>query len=371
MRRKGRRVRNSNGELIRVLHVGWHFCIRCVKQGRSLKSLGYPISALTHTISYGTDSYDSVYFYHNERQFMSVMKDIGHLFQLVHLHNEPDHMTVWAYNARKEFGFKWPIIHDYHDVNSVRIGQATKDEIRVFRLADGLVFVSEPCQRLCKELYDFRQPSVVFSHYCNHEWDKYKNYTPGEEDRAKRHGVVYFGGLNPPNHLVPPERRQVFKYRTLYPYMKEAVAQGNEVIIFAGNPDGYQSHLDLGATVFPPTQYDEAMNRMKEYKWGWVIFGDPDDPQTRNTTCNKWFEVIKCGCVPICCWCEEQERWNKRYECGINLKDPSELGNIEQNFGHLYPKLKARVDEINMTGELDSENHIHSIESLWGRVMKS
>ena len=137
---------------------------------------------------------------------MNVMKDIGHLYDIIVWHNEPNHQAVWFYNSRKENNHKYQLLVDFHDVNSIRINQADKDEIRVFRLADGLVFVSEPCQRLCKELYDFKQPSVVFSHYCNHEWDKYKNYTPGEEDRAKRHGIVYEGGINPPDHLVPPER---------------------------------------------------------------------------------------------------------------------------------------------------------------------
>ena len=53
------------------------------------------------------------------------------------------------------------------------------------------------------------------------------------------------------------------------------------------------------------------------------------------------------------------------------LNDPKELGNIEQNFGDKYPKLKARVDEINESGELDSENNIYKIEALWSKVLKN
>lgn len=241
----------------------------------------------------------------------------------------------------------------------------------MFRIADGFVFVSEPCKKHSLDLYEFKQPSVVFEHFCNEEWKGYKQYTPGKEDIERRHGIVYQGGLNPPDHLAEPQQMGMFKYRTIYPYFKEAVAQGNEVFIYAGNPAGYETHLDIGATVFPPTNYNKMMQEMQSYKWGWTLFGSKDDRQTEMTTCNKWFEYIHAGLVPIVLWAKETERWTKEYECGIVLNNPKELGNIEENFGHLYPKLKARVDEINMRGELHSENHIHRIEQLFSQVLNN
>ena len=294
------------------------------------------------------------------------MKDIGHLFDLVEYNNEPDNIAIWLHESREENKHKYKLVVDLHDLDSIRLGRPNKDEIRIFRLADGIMFVSEPCRELAKELYEFKQPSAVFAHYCNRD---IVSYEPGEEDRKSRKGIVYEGGLNPPDHMVPPEQRQMFRYRTMYPYMKEAVANGNEVTLFIGNPPGYQSHLDIGAIVHPPTIYNKMMDGMLRSKWGWLLFGAKDDPQTKNTTANKWFEYIKCGIVPICCWCEESERWTEKYKCGINLKHPNELGNIEENFGHLYPKLKDRVDEINTKGILDSENHIHVVESFWREVL--
>ena len=127
--------------------------------------------------------------------------------------------------------------------------------------------------------------------------------------------------------------------------------------------------MDIGAHVYPPTLYDKMMREMTAFKWGWILFGAPDDPQTEMTSANKTFELIKCGCVPIACWCKETERFIKEMKCGIVLNHPNELGNIEQNFGHLYPELKARVDEININGELDAENHIYKIENLHREVL--
>jgi len=360
-RRKGSRIRKKNGELVRILFAAHHCCIRVHKQLKSLKKLGYEIDILTNSISYGTDAADRIYFYHNKEQFMKVMAEIGHVYSYVTWHNEPDEQALWLYESRKANNHTYLLGQDWHDIDSIRLHRPNKSEVKIFRLLDYFVFVSEPCRKLAEELYDFKQPSTVFAHYCNRD---VVSYEPGEEDRAKRTGVVYEGGANPPDHLVPPEQRQVFRYRTIYPYFKEAVSNGNDLTLYIGNPPGYMSHQDLGAKVYPPTIYNKMMDGMKSAKWGWVLFGAPDDPQTKNTTCNKFFEYIKAGCVPICCWCEETERWNEKYQCGINLKHPDELGNIEENFGQLYPKLKDRVDEINVKGILDSENHIHIIESL-------
>lgn len=370
VRRKGKRVRNKDGNLVRILAIGHHTCIRCIKKCRSIKGLGYPCKLLTSTISYGTQEYDSIHFYHDKKQFMNAMEEIGDTVDIVEVNNEPNNMTVWAHEAKLANGFNYKIAHDWHDLDSVRINTAGKDEIKVFRLADGFVFVSDPCERLSKELYDFKQPSVVFSHYCNKEWKGYENYKPGKEDIDGRSGIVYQGGLNPPDHLLNPQAKRIFRYRSMYNLFKEAIANGNGLTIFAGNPDGYQSHIDIGATVHPPTYYDELMKNMQKFKWGWMLFGDKKDPQTKHTTANKWFEYLKVGVVPIVCWAEETARWTEKYGCGIVLDDPKELGNIEKNFGDQYPKLKKRVDEINESGELDSENHIHIIESLWGKVMK-
>jgi hypothetical protein len=297
---------------------------------------------------------------------MNVMKDVGHMYDITEWNNEPDEQAVWFHESRAANNHTYKIVVDFHDLDSIRLTRPNKDEVRVFRLADGLMFVSEPCRKLAYELYDFGQPSSVFAHYCNRDIIEYE---VGKEDIESRSGIVYEGGLNPPDHMVPPEYRKAFRYRTMYPLMKEAVASGNEVFIYAGNPQGYQSHLDIGATVFPPTEYDDLMSDMRKYKWGWLLFGEKDDPQTKNTTANKFFEYIKCGVVPIVCWAEESAKWAKKFGCGIALKDPSELGNIEKNFGHLYPRLKARVDEINTTGELDSENHIWKVEKFWDSVL--
>jgi len=369
-RRKGVRVKGEDGKPIRVLFTAHHCCIRVIKQLRSLKKLGYKIDILTNIVSYGTHEFNAVHYYHTEEQFKNTVREIGHLFDLVVHHNEPNVQTIWLDEIKKECGFKYKILTDFHDINSIRLGTADKEEIKVMQIADGLIYVSEPCQKLTNELYNYTRPSVIFEHYCNKEWVGYKNYVPGPVDLSRRHGIVYEGGLNPPEHMTDPAQRDMFKYRTIYPYFKEAVANGNEVILFVGNPNGYQTHLDIGATVFPPTAYDEMMMRMQEYKWGWVIFGEKDNPQTKYTQANKFYEYIKTGCIPIVCWCEETERVTKELGCGIVLNNPKELGNIEANFGHLYPKLKARVDEINITGELDSENHINKIEGLWRQVLQ-
>jgi len=365
-RRKGSRIRKKNGELIRVLFAGHHSCIRVHKQLKSLKNLGYKVDLLTNSISYGTDAPNNVYFFHNKEQFMNVMKDVGHLYDVVHWHNEPDEQGLWFYESRKENNHNYPIIFDWHDIDSIRLGRPNKNEVKAFRLMDGLVFVSEPCREAAKELYDFKQPSTILWHYCN---EGLPEWTPGEEDRKSRTGLVYQGGANPPDHMVPPEQRQVFRYRTMYPFFKESISNGNELTLYIGNPPGYQSHLDIGAKVFPPTIYSKLMNDMVKFKWGWCIFGAKGDPQTEKTQANKFWEYLQCGAVPICCWCKETEKTAKELGVGIVLEHPDELGNIEENFGHLYSDLKDRVDQLYLSKELTMENNIWRIEKLWSEVL--
>ena len=60
---------------------------------------------------------------------MNCLKDVGDKFDLIHVHNEPNHMTVWALEAKEKFELGCKIIHDWHDIDIVRLSAAQKDEI--------------------------------------------------------------------------------------------------------------------------------------------------------------------------------------------------------------------------------------------------
>jgi len=346
--------KKDDGELVKVLMIAVHCCIRVIKESRALKKLGYKLDLLTNRISYGTDEFERIFFYHDKQQLMNILKDekIREQYQIFHVHNEPD----WPVVAAHEAGCK-NIIFDCHDLDSVRIRNANLDEIRTMRLASGIVFVSEPVQKFAKELYDFKQPSVVLHHFCN---EGIVEYTP--EDDLVRKGIVYEGGANPPNTPT------MFKYRSLHPIMKKIVEMGNELYMFIGNGDGFETYQDIGAVVYPPTHYDEMMKEMVKMKWGACMFNNEDltEPQTNLTTMNKAYEYIAAGLPVLFLGAPHQAELFKPYNISIELKKIEDLGNVEQNFGHLYPELKSNVDK--MRKELVMENNIHIVEELYNAV---
>lgn len=351
---------NAKGEPIRILHIGHHFCIRNIKQCRALKKKGYRLDALTNRISYGMEEYDRVYFYHTVDQFKNVLRDVKDWYDIIQVANEPDWMLVVAHDIGCS-----PLIHDCHDLDSVRLNMANLDEIRVFSRADGAIFVSEPIRNFARDLYKYDKPMAVLAHYCNDSWDAWEEYTP-EQDRM-RHGIVYEGGANPPQ----AEGQTPFIYRSLYHHMRKIVEMGNELFMYIGNADGFETYQDIGAFVFPPTHYDELMLSMRQYKWGAVIFNneDLDQPQTNLTTMNKAYEYLWAGLPLLIMGAPEQARVLKKYGVALEFEKTEDIGNVEQKWGHLYPELKANVEKYRKI--LTMERHIHVVEKLYNKVLEN
>lgn len=349
----------ANGEPIRILDIGAHFCIRNIKMCRALKKKGYHLDALTGKISYGIDEYEKVFFYNDKHQFKNVLEATKGWYDIIKVANEPDWMLVVASNM----GCK-NLVHDCHDLDSIRFKHdniTNIDEIRVFNNADGAIFVSKPIEEYAKELHKFDKPTAVFYHYCN---DDYLDlYTPGQD--LNRSGIVYEGGANPPQ----VDAHTPFKYRSLYHVFKKVVDMGNEVHMYIGNYDGFEAYQDIGAIIYPPTHYDEMMKGMTLRKWGALIFNNEEltEEQTNITTMNKAYEYIMAGLPLVILGAPLQAELLRKYGVAIELKKISDLGNIEQNYGHLYPELKANVDRVRTL--LTTERHIHIIENLYKRVL--
>jgi hypothetical protein len=106
---------NEKGEPLRILHIAQHCCIRAIKQMRALKKKGYKIDVLTNKLSYGTDEYEKIFFFHTRDNFRNVLSDklITSQYDIFHVHNEPD----WLLNVAHNAGCK-PLIHDVHDLDS-------------------------------------------------------------------------------------------------------------------------------------------------------------------------------------------------------------------------------------------------------------
>lgn len=349
----------KNGEPIRILDIGAHFCIRNIKMCKALKKKGYHLDALSNKLSYGTDEYEKLFFYHNKEQFKNILHATKGWYDIIKVANEPDWMITVAHNC----GCK-NLVHDCHDLDSIRFkrdNMTNIDEIRAFNIAAGAIFVSKPIEAYAKDLHKFDIPTAVLYHYCNEDF--LNLYEPGKD--LNRTGIVYEGGANPPQ----TEENTPFKYRSLYRFFKQMVDMGNEVHMYIGNYDGFETYQDIGAFVYPPTIYNEMMKGMVLRKWGALVFNNEEltEEQTNLTTMNKAYEYIMAGLPIIIMGAPLQAEVLRKYGVAIELEKMSDLGNVEQKWGHLYPQLKANVDRARTL--LTMERHIHVIEKLYKSVL--
>ena len=215
---------NKDGKPLKILHVAQHCCIRAIKQMRALKKKGYRIDVLTNKLSYGTDEYEKLFFYHTRDQFRNVLCDelITSQYDIFHFHNEPD----WLLTVASNIGLK-PLIHDVHDLDSVRFvrdNMTNLDEIRAFNAADGALFVSKPVEHSAKVLHNYNKPTAVLYHFCNDNF--LELYDPKNE--GMRTGIVYEGGANPPIQ----DSQTPFRYRSLYHLIRQIVEMGKELHMY-------------------------------------------------------------------------------------------------------------------------------------------
>jgi hypothetical protein len=148
---------------------------------------------------------------------------------------------------------------------------------------------------------------------------------------------------------------------------------GNELFMHIGNLDAVASYSDIGATVYPPMLYTDLMNALINYKWGWCGFNNPDKEQrqTELTLTNKCWEYVAAGLPVIVYGATETARLVNELGIGFSINTMEELGNVEENYGSLYPIFKENVERIKREGIPWMENHVWKLENLYHVVLEN
>ena len=357
-------ILGKNGQPLKIGMLASHHCIRVVKRARALKKLGYKLYGNGNKVSYGVDNtYDSYFYWSNEQQFkesISIMIDQG--VTILDYSNEPDYPVIWAreviISMNKQDDVK--LVADLHDLDSIRRGIIPIPEREMFNAADGFIYVSLPIKEITNKLHDIKKPNIVLYPYCNEGIVEYD-----EALIATRHGMVYEGGANSPEDN---ELNQAFAYRSLYHIIKKLVDMGNEVHMFCGNFDAFQNYQNIGAMLYPPTDYDEMMKRMTQFKYGILVFNNKGntEPQVKYTTANKLFEYIACGLPPIACWCQECSNIVKKWDVGFVFDDIEEIQDTKQ----LETKYLEKMENIkNYNKKVTMEAFIVKLENLYAKLL--
>ena len=341
---------------MRIVWTSMHCCIRIIKLAKALMKTGrYEIHGIANQISYGTDMFDSFSFYHNTTQFENLIKTLP---ADLYIHsNEPNWQLT---RIRENTGPDAKLILDGHDFDSIRQGAIPLDEMRAFTNANGILFVSEEVKDWICTLHKDQlngKPMAVIEHYCSEEWHKLPQPAAGQ-----RSGLVYQGGAE-----SPPYKSSQFRYRHLYPILKQLVDQGNEIHLIPGNGDATVTYNNIGAFCYPPMVYDKLMAALRNKRYGLCTFnnGDLSQKQVNLTRTNKEMEYLACGLPVIVYGAPATAKYIKHHDIGLvfdKLEDiRPEILDAE------YPRLKANVDKL--MPELTMEKHIHRLEDLIKKVL--
>lgn len=330
MRDYSKPILDKNGNPLQILFCNQHCCIRVIKQARALRKLGYSVHALANKVAYGSDnSFHTLSIWQSEQQFKDAVKlYIEQGVRIVVWSNEPDIQARWARevidSANKQKKVK--LVLDWHDCDSVRIGTIPLDERLMVNAVDAVIYVSAPTQAFENKLHSITKPNIQLFSYCN------ENHLPEPEWHKvdERKGMVYEGGLNIPTHRGGDNTK--FKYRDLYPIMKRLVEMGNEVHLYCGNLTAFKTYQDMGAVLYPPTDYDELLKALGKFKFGLVTFNNKDgsENQVNMTLTNKCFEYAHAGVPPIVCWAKESENYVTKHGIGFVFDDLNNIGNLSQ-----------------------------------------
>ncbi len=322
---------------------------------RAMKKVGYRVDGLVNMASYGTNEFDSLFFYHDERQFKNVLYDIKDKYDAICYSTEPDSPVKWIKDV---VGDTKKIIVDLHDLDSIRREFIPLPEQEMFNAADGLIYVSNPIRDIENELHRVTMPNTVLYPYCN------EGIVDFDAD-APRQGLVYEGGANPPDDT---QLNAAFNYRSLYGIMKRLVELGNETHMYCGNLSAYKTYQDIGLVLYPPTQYDEMMKGLVKFKYGVLIFNNEtgENRQVTLTTTNKFFEYLQAGLPMLSCWCQESMEHVKKHKIGFTFNHIDEIGDCS-SFENKYKEVFENV--LQKRKELVMENFIVRYENLIADVL--
>ena len=358
-------ITNKEGKPLKILQVGRHTCIRVHRFTETLKSLGYKVDLLTGVVSYGSELYDEVTFYHNETQFKNYLYGVKDKYDIIEVHNEPDYIVWWVKDVIGNSSTT-KIVYNIHDIDSIRRGFIPIDERRAFNAADGIVYVSEPIQRITNKLHKVTVPNMIVYNYPTLQMIENTKIDWGIK---KENNMVYEGGVNAlDDSPESTEIRRLFPYRNLFPIFMKLIEQGNEVHVFTGNATAYNTGQHTGCILYPPTIFHELLNKMTQFKYNLLTFNNEQgtENQVNYTTANKMWDGLTAGLPALACWCEETEKYVKKHNIGWTFENLIDIGNCSQ----LEETYNEKIESIkNKRKELVFSNQIWKTENMYAKLL--
>lgn len=346
---------------MKIVFVSNHACMRMNKIGMVLIERGYDIHLITHKITQYTEIYSTISVYQDSRQLNNAI--VAHKdAELFHVHNEPS----WYVTAIKQV-FDKPVIIDVHDSILLRrtarevekakdpdIFRISADERNNFQLADGLVYVCKPMQRIVNKEFTISKPNIVLpsgvprSMYRNDffKWEQ---------------GLVYEGRIDLPEELS--KEWSFFNYCNYIEFAEGCREHNIPLHIYTPRKNENIRRVYGGlAKIYPPFGYRELIHQIGRHDWGFVgnCF---KTPEWKNGLSNKLFDYMA-ACLPVICW-NADTNWNfiKKYGIGIKVNSFKEI--VDRWKEHR----ECRKNMVRHRTKFILENYIERLEKLYQKVL--
>ena len=359
-------ITDKDGKPIKILLAGQHFCIRCVRIGEALKSIGYEVDCLTNKLSYGTDIFDKIYFWNNKRQLENHIYELKDKYSIIEYNNEPDAPVTWIKDIVGDNN-KTKVVYNIHDADVVRRGYIPIEERMAHNNADAIIYASQKIEEICNKIHKVTVPTMSLYNYPTQSM--INNTKIDWRKVQQRRGLAYNGGVNPIGDSE--EIRQmniIFKYRNLFPIFQQLIAQGNEVHVYAGNSDAYNTGQFTGCILHPPTRFDILLQELTQFKYNILIFNNEDkkQDQVNYTFCNKMWDGLAAGLPALACWCEETEKYVAKHNIGWRFDNLKTIGNCSS----IDPEYMEKVEVVRKKREeLIFEKQVGLLENLYAEIL--
>jgi len=353
---------------MRVLFLQQQPCVRALKYAVGLRSavpgiqLGFAYQGKTLSGWYGSGDELFERWWDLGSEPLKTLRQVGETFcpDLIHSHNLPDSLTAIAIEL---FAGRVPIVHDVHDLQSLRrtpyehgfpepFDALALEQLAIER-SSALVAVSDELLEEIRSRYYPTAPALVFPNYALRR-DLPPVLPPAERRNGRPPRLVYQGTLSTNGGHY--DLRGIFgtvvgEGVSLDVYPSRAVPAYAEL---AAGVDGLRVHATL-----PPSRLLAAL---PAYDFGWAGFNSTLN-KAHVDTClpNKVYEYLGCGLPILTLRHRALARLVDDGRLGISLATLDDL--LKQLAGVDVIELRRRIAAVRL--QLTVEANIHRLAALY------
>ena len=361
---------------MKILFLEQQPCIRALKYALGLKeygnyklTFGYTGRSLTDLYGYGDEYFDRMIRIRlDDDSLLELITSED--FDLIHSHNAPDYLTVRAIEIMSANNIKIPIIHDNHDVISMRQTlYSTHDEYNQKKaldseriancFADARINVTQGLADYVIGKYPSKGLTLTFNNYVPRDLIP-KNLLPKLSAKDSEIHLVYEGTIDTQRSNGHYDLMEIFTSiaeqkihihiyttRDVPEYVK--LAEENKYIHFHGSK---------------PTK--ELLEEISQYDFGWAGFNDKKNKEHLDVVlANKVMEYIASGLPAITLNHKTQKDFIRETNLGLVVEDINNLRTVIES------QDIEKIKELTMAKRYSYtvEANIHYVADFYNQVL--